>query len=72
MKPFIDGAMAGIAAEAGQKFLGKYGAPLGVGAVAIFTHNSTLKTIAGLQAGSVIGDMLPIIGGGGSAIGGVY
>lgn len=71
-KPYIDGAIAGIAAEAGQKFLGAYGVPLGVGAVGYFMKNSTLKTIAGLQAGSIVGDMLPVIGGGGRAIGGVY
>jgi len=71
-KPIVNGLMAGIAAEAGQKFLGKYGVPLGVGVVGYFMKDNTLKTIAGLQAGSVIGDMLPVIGGGGSAIGGVY
>jgi len=72
MKPFIDGAMAGIAAEAGQKFIGAYGAPLGIGAVGFIRKNPTLKTIAGLQAGAMIGDMLPVIGGGGSALGGAY
>jgi hypothetical protein len=73
LKPYIDGGLAGIAAEAGQKFLGAYGVPVGVGLVGWFTKNSTLKTIAGLQAGSIVGDMLPIIGGGGRAIsGGVY
>jgi len=72
MKPIIDGALAGIGAEAAQKFLGSYGAPVAIGAVGIWKKNATLKTIAGLQAGSIIGDMLPMIGGGGSAIGGVY
>ena len=72
MRPFINGAIAGVAAEAGQKFLGTYGVPLGVGAAGWFLKDNTLKTIAGLQAGSIIGDMLPVIGGGGRAIGGVY
>jgi len=72
MKPLIDGAIAGVAAEAAQKFIGSYGAPIAVGAIGIYRKNATLKTIAGLQAGSIIGDMLPVIGGGGSAIGGVY
>jgi len=71
-KPIVNGLMAGIAAEAGQKVLGKYGVPLGVGVVGYLMKDNTLKTIAGMQAGSVIGDMLPVIGGGGSAIGGVY
>lgn len=71
-KPIIDGAIAGIAAEAGQKFLGNWGAPLGIGAVGMFMKNNTLKTIAGLQVGSIVGDMLPFISGGGSAVGGVY
>ena len=69
----IDGAMAGIAAEAGQKFIGAYGAPIGIGAVGMIRKNATLKTIAGLQMGSMIGDMLPVIGGGGSSLnGGAY
>lgn len=72
MKPLINGAMAGVAAEAGQKFLGQYGVPLGVGAVGFLKNDSTLKTIAGLQIGSIIGDMIPYIGGGGSTMGGVY
>ena len=72
LKPVINGVIAGVAAEAGQKFLGKYGVPLGVGITGYFTNDNTLKTIAGLQAGSIIGDMLPVIGGGGSAIGGTY
>lgn len=69
-KPFINGAIAGVASEAGQKFLGAYGVPLAVGAVGFFMKDPTLKTIAGLQAGSIIGDMLPFIGGNGRAIGG--
>ena len=69
-KPYINGAMAGVAAEAGQKFLGSYGAPLGIGVVGYFMKDNTLKTIAGLQIGSIVGDMLPVIGGGGRATGG--
>ena len=73
MKPIIDGAMAGVASEAAQKFLGSYGAPVAIGAVGMLRKNNTLKTIAGLQAGSLIGDMLPVIGGGGSSLqGGAY
>jgi hypothetical protein len=71
MKQFINGALAGVAAEAGQKFIGKYGVPVGVGAAAIFLKDPTLKTIAGFMAGSMIGDMLPVIGGGGSALNGL-
>ncbi len=70
MKPLIDGAIAGIAAEAGQKFIGGYGAPLGIAAVGMWRRNATLKTIAGMQLGSLIGDKIPMIGGGGSALGG--
>ena len=69
-KPIINGVIAGVAAEAGQKFIGKYGSPLGIGAVGYIFKDNTLKTIAGLQVGSMVGDMLPIIGGGGSAVGG--
>jgi len=71
-KPIIDGAIAGVAAEVGQKFLGNWGAPVGIGAVGMFTKNNTLKTIAGLQVGSIVGDMIPFISGGGSALGGAY
>jgi hypothetical protein len=71
-KPFINGAIAGVAAEAGQKFLGQWGAPVGVGAVGYFMKDNTLKTIAGLQIGSIVGDMLPVIGGGGRTMGGAY
>ncbi len=70
MKPLIDGAIAGIAAEAGQKFIGGYGAPLGIAAVGMWRRNATLKTIAGMQLGSLIGDKIPMIGGNGSALGG--
>jgi len=71
-KPYIDGIIGGVAAEAGQKFLGAWGAPVGIGAAGYLMKNSTLKTIAGLHIGSMLGDMLPVIGGNGSALGGVY
>jgi len=66
MKPIIDGVIGGIAAEAGQKFLPGYGGALGTTAAGYFMKNSTLKTIGGFQLGSMLGDMLPVIGGGGS------
>ena len=71
-RPIINGVIAGVAAEAAQKYLGSYGVPLGVGAVGYFMKDNTLKTIAGLQAGSLIGNALPVIGGNGAAIGGAY
>ncbi len=43
-KPFINGAIAGVAAEAGQKFLGAYGSPVGIGVVGYFMKDNTLKT----------------------------
>jgi len=65
MKPIIDGLIGGVAAEAGQKFLGGYGGALGTTAAGYFLKNSTLKTIGGFQLGSMLGDQLPVIGGGG-------
>ena len=65
MKPIIDGVIGGVAAEAGQKFLGGYGGALGTTAAGYFLKNSTLKTIGGFQLGSMLGDQLPVIGGGG-------
>ena len=72
MKPIMDGAIGGIAAEAGQKFLGGYGGALGTLAAGYFMKNSTLKTIGGYQLGSMLGDKIPMIGGGGTVAGGVF
>ena len=72
MKPIIDGAIGGVAAEAGQKFLGGYGGALGTIAAGYFMKNATLKTIGGYQLGSMIGDKIPMIGGGGTVAGGAF
>ena len=66
MKPIIDGIIGGVAAEAGQKFLGGYGGAIGALGAGYFLKNSTLKTIGGFQLGSMLGDKLPMIGGGGT------
>jgi hypothetical protein len=50
----VQGAMAGLASQVGQRFLPGYGGPLGVGAVGYFTKNQTLMTLAGLQASALI------------------
>jgi len=70
MKPFVNGAIAGVAAEAAQKYIGRWGAPVAMGAVGWYFKDNTLKTISGLQIGSMVGDMIPMISGGGSALGG--
>ena len=72
MKPIMDGAIGGIAAEAGQKFLGGYGGALGTIAAGYFMKNATLKTIGGYQLGSMLGDKIPMIGGGGTVAGGAF
>ena len=69
-KPIIDGFIAGLGAEVGQKFLGQYGAPAAILGVGIFRRNATLKTIGSMQLGSIVGEMIPGIAGGGSALGG--
>jgi len=68
----MDGAIGGIAAEAGQKFLGGYGGALGTLAAGYFRKNATLKTIGGYQLGSMLGDKIPMIGGGGTVAGGAF
>jgi len=72
IKPIMDGAIGGIAAEAGQKFLGGYGGALGTIAAGYFMKNATLKTIGGYQLGSMLGDQIPGIGGGGTVAGGAF
>lgn len=52
--PVIQGVIAGIASQVGQKFLPGYGGPLGVGAAGYFTGNPTLLTLAGMQASALI------------------
>ena len=51
---FIQGAMAGLASQVGQKFLPGYGGPLAVGGVGYFTKNQTLLTLSGMQASALI------------------
>jgi len=72
MKPIMDGVIGGIAAEAGQKFLGGYGGAGGTIAAGYFLKNNTLKTLGAWQLGSMLGDQLPVIGGGGSVAGGAF
>lgn len=50
----VQGAMAGLASQVGQKFLPGYGGPLAVGGVGYFTGNQTLLTLAGMQASALI------------------
>lgn len=52
--PVIQGVIAGIASQVGQKFLPGYGGPLGVGAAGYFTGNQTLLTLAGMQASALL------------------
>ena len=70
IKPMMAGFVGGIASEAGQKFLGGYGAGIATLGVGYFMKNNTLKTLGAFQLGSAIGDQLPMIGGGGSVMGG--
>jgi hypothetical protein len=69
--PVIQGMIAGIASQVGQKFLPGYGGPLGVGAAGYFTGNQTLLTLAGMQAsallplGGILGTTQASNGGGG-------
>ena len=68
---FIQGAMAGLASQVGQKFLPGYGGPLAVGGVGYFTKNQTLLTLSGMQAsalipmGGILGTTAASNGGGG-------
>lgn len=52
--PIIQGVIAGLASQVGQKFLPGYGGPLGVGAAGYFTGNPTLLTLAGMQASALL------------------
>jgi len=72
MKPIMDGVIGGVVAEAGQKVLGGYGGAIGTIAAGYFRKNATLKTIGGYQLGSMLGDQIPGIGGGGTVAGGAF
>ena len=54
LSPVIQGLMAGIASQVGQKFLPGYGGPLGVGAAGYFTGNATLLTLSGMQLSALL------------------
>lgn len=72
MKPLIDGALGGVAAQIGGKFLNGWGQPLGYIAVGMFRKNSTLTTLGGVALGGQIANMIPFLGGGNGNTGGFY
>ena len=68
-QPIIDGLIAGAGGQLASKYIGVWGQPAATLGVGYFMKNSTLKTIGGMQVGSMIGGM--ISGNGGLGIGGV-
>ncbi len=64
-KPYIDGALGGIAAQLGTKYAGAWGTGLGYSAVGQFRNNPTLKVMGGIAIGRQIAGMIPMIGGNG-------
>jgi len=52
--PVIQGLIGGVASQVGSKLLPGYGSILGLGATGYFMNNSTLLTLAGMQAGATL------------------
>lgn len=72
-KQIIDGALAGVAAQAGSKYLGSWGTAAGYAGVGMFRKNSTLQVLGGVALGRQIAGMIPFIGNGGNGgNGGVF
>jgi hypothetical protein len=71
-KPLIDGALGGLAAQVGGKFLNGWGQPLGYIAVGMFRKNSTLTTLGGVALGGQIANMIPFLGNGNGNTGGFF
>lgn len=60
----IDGGIAGVGGQIAQRFLGPWGHPLATVAVGWWRKNETLQTEGARELGALIGQMLPVIGGG--------
>lgn len=63
-QPIIDGLIAGAGGKLASNYIGVWGVPAATLGVGYFMKNSTLKTIGGMQLGSMIGGLMPGIGGG--------
>lgn len=51
----MDGFIGGVASQVGSRFLGStYGGVIGLGAAGYFTGNSTLMTLAGINASALV------------------
>lgn len=72
MKPIIDGGLAGIGGNFASRFIGPWGHPAAALAVGWWSKNAILKTEGAREAGALIGQMLPFIGGGSAGVGGAY
>jgi hypothetical protein len=65
MAPLFQGAMAGLAAQIGSRFVPSYGGLLGMGAVGYYTGNPTILTMTGMNAANLI-PIGGLLGGGGN------
>ena len=73
MKPIIDGALAGIAGQLAGNFMGGFGQPIAHLGIGYFRKNNTLKTLGGIELGSMLGQRVGgMFGGGGTNGGGTY
>jgi hypothetical protein len=72
IKQPLDGVLAGVAAQAGSKYLGGWGTGAGYLGVGYFRNNTTLKTLGGVAFGRQIAGMIPFIGVNGGSNGGVF
>lgn len=68
--PIIQGLIGGVASQVGSKFLPGYGGILGIGATGYLMNNTTLLTLAGMQAGATLSSVFlggsPVTNGGGT------
>lgn len=73
MKPIIDGALAGIAGQLAGNFMGGFGQPIAHLGIGYFRKNNTLKTLGGIELGSMLGQRVGgMFGGNGTNGGGAY
>jgi len=64
-KQIIDGALVGVIGKLASNYMGVWGQPLATLGVGMFRNNTTLKTLGGVQLGTIAASYIPFIGGNG-------
>ena len=63
-KPVIDGGLAGLLGGLATNYVGDFGHPAGALAIGWFRNNNVLLTEGAREAGALLANMLPGMGGG--------